>query len=99
MSDSLFGASGSSLRNPKMALGIIQALDSAESVEDPDRIYRDIFNRADTTQSLCVSIREAAFRRDSAWLRIHRAELIQHTRLLVGLIRDIAPLQGEGARQ
>jgi hypothetical protein len=82
-----------------MALGILQALDSAESVDDPDRVYRDIHDVADELRSLTVSIREAAFRRNSAWLRIHRAEFIQQTRLLVGLIRDVAPLEGEGTRQ
>jgi hypothetical protein len=82
-----------------MALGILQALDSARSIEDHDRTYADILSVADDLRSYAVSIQEAAFRRDSVWLRIHRAEFIQQTRLLVGLIRDIEPLEGEGARQ
>jgi hypothetical protein len=77
-----------------MALGIIQALDSAAAV-DPDRLFGDIHDAADDARSLAVSIREAAFRRDRAWLRIHRAEFIQQARLLAGLIRDIAPLEAE----
>ena len=48
-----------------MALGIIQALDSAAAV-DPDRLFGDIHDAADDARSLAVSIREAAFRRDRA---------------------------------
>jgi hypothetical protein len=78
-----------------MALAIIRALDSAGAVEDPDRIYGNIYKVADRLRSLAVSIREAAFGRDRAWLRIHRAELVRDAQLLAGLIRDIAPLAGE----
>ena len=81
-----------------MALGIIQALESAGSVENSDRIYADIHEVADTLRSLAVSIREAAFRQDEIWLRIYRAEFVQQAHLLVGLIRDIAPLKREKAR-
>jgi hypothetical protein len=82
-----------------MALGILQALDAAESVDDPDRVFRDIHNVADEMRSHAVSIREAAFRRDRVWLRIHRAEFVRQAKLLVDLIRDVAPLEGEGKRQ
>jgi hypothetical protein len=81
-----------------MALGILHTLD-AGAVDDPERVYRDIHDAADELRSYAISIREAAFRRDRAWLRIHRAEFIQQTRLLAALIRDVAPLEGEATRQ
>jgi hypothetical protein len=70
----------------KMAFGILQALDSANAVEDPDRIYGDIHDIADELRSLAISIREAAFRQDRAWLRIRRAELVRRANLLAGLV-------------
>jgi hypothetical protein len=75
-----------------MALGIIQALDSASLSEDADRISADIYNVCDVNISLINSIREATSRQDTAWLRIYRAEYVQQARLLVALIRDLAPL-------
>jgi hypothetical protein len=78
-----------------MALGILQALDSDESVDDPDRVYRDIHDIADRLESIARSIREDAYRRNGVWLRIHRAEFVQQARLLAGLIRDVAPLGGD----
>jgi hypothetical protein len=74
-----------------MALGVLQALDSAGSV-DPDRVYRDIHDVADELESIARSIREDAYRRNGFWLRMHRHELVQQARLLAGLIRDVAPL-------
>ena len=82
-----------------MALGIIQALDSADAVDDTDRVFMDIHDTANQLKSIARSIREDAYRRNGAWLRIHRAEFIQQTRLLVGLIRDVAPFEGERARR
>lgn len=65
-------------------------------IEEPEhKIFGDIHSVADEVRSLTVSLREAAFRRDSVWLRIHRVEFIQQARLLVGLISDVAPLEGE----
>jgi hypothetical protein len=78
-----------------MALGILQALDSDESVDDPDRVYRDIHDIADQLESIARSIREDAYRRNGAWLRIHRTEFVQQARLLAGLNRDVAPLGGD----
>jgi hypothetical protein len=75
-----------------MALRILEALDSDESVDDPDRVYRDIHDIADRLESIARSIREDAYRRNGVWLRIHRAEFVQQARLLAGLIRDVAPL-------
>jgi hypothetical protein len=80
-----------------MELGILQALD-AGAVDDADRIFTDIHYMADELRSYSISIREAAFRRDGAFLRIHRAEFVQQARLLAGLIRDVAPLEGERGR-
>jgi hypothetical protein len=60
-----------------------------------DRIYADIHDVADDVRSLAVSIREAAWRRDRLMVRILRAEFRQQAVLLLGLIRDIAPLEGE----
>ena len=77
-----------------MALGILHHID-AGAVEDADRIYTDIHSAADELRSLSISIREDAFRRNRAWLRIHRPELIQLVRLLAGLIKDLEPLEGE----
>jgi hypothetical protein len=57
--------------------------------------YQDVGDVADEVRSLAVSLREAAFRRDAITLRIHRAEFRQQATLLLGLIRDIAPLEGE----
>jgi hypothetical protein len=60
-----------------------------------DRIYADIHDVADDVRSLAVSLREAAWRRDRLMVRILRAEFRQQAVLLLGLIRDIAPLEGE----
>ncbi len=81
-----------------MALGILHHIDAGK-VEDPDRVFTDIHYMADELRSYAISIREASFRRDSAWLRIHRVEFVRQARLLAGLIRDLAPLEGEGKRQ
>jgi hypothetical protein len=78
----------------KMALGILHYID-APAVEDADRVFGDIHDTADGLRSYAVSIREAAFRRDRAWLRIHRVEFVRQARLLAGLINDLAPLDGE----
>lgn len=80
-----------------MALGILHSI--AGAIDDPDRVFGDVHDTADELRSLAVSIREAAFRRDSAWLRIHRVEFTRQARLLAGLLKDLAPLEGEGARQ
>jgi hypothetical protein len=76
-----------------MALGILHHIDG--NVTDPDRVFTDIHNVADDLRSYSISIREAAFRRDGAFLRIHRVEFAKQARLLVELIRDLAPLEGE----
>jgi hypothetical protein len=52
----------------------------------------------DEHRSLSISIREAAFRRDAAFLRIYRVEFIRQARLVSGLINDLKPLAG-GARK
>jgi hypothetical protein len=80
-----------------MALGILHSI--AGAVEDADRVFTDIHNTADDLRSLAISIREDAFRRNSAWLRIHRPELIQQVRLLSGLIKDLELLKCERKRQ
>jgi hypothetical protein len=79
-----------------MCFGLLQTLDGAGTVEDPDRTYNDIHEIADDLRSLAISIRESAFRQGSAWLLIQRAKFAQQANLLAGLIRDIAPLEGEG---
>jgi hypothetical protein len=61
-----------------------------------DRVLEDIYDTADEVRSLTISIREAAFRRDDIFIRIYRVEFIRQARLLAGLIRDLAPLEGEG---
>jgi hypothetical protein len=64
-----------------------------------DKVLEDIYDTADLVRSFAVSIREAAFRRDQIWTRIHRVEFIEQARLLSGLIKDLAHLAGErGAR-
>jgi hypothetical protein len=60
-----------------------------------DRIYGDIHDVADDVRSLAVSLREAAWRRDQIMVRILRPEFRRQSVLLLGLIRDIAPLEGE----
>jgi hypothetical protein len=60
-----------------------------------DQIFENIHDVADDVRSLAVSIREAAFRRDGIMLRIGRAEFRQQAILLLGLIRDLAPIEGE----
>jgi hypothetical protein len=60
-----------------------------------DRIFEDIHDVAGGVRSLAVSIREAAWRRDQITLRIHRSEFRQQAVLLLALIRDLAPLEGE----
>jgi hypothetical protein len=60
-----------------------------------DRVFEDLHDTADEVCSLAVSIREAAFRRDDIFIRIYRVEFIRQARLLAGLIRDLAPLEGE----
>jgi hypothetical protein len=67
----------------------------AETAEANDRIYGDIHDVADDVRSLAVSLREAAWRRDRLMVRILRAEFRQQAVLLLGLIKDIAPLEGE----
>ena len=67
----------------------------AFEAETADQTYQDIHDVADDVRSLAVSLREAAFRRDGIMLRIGRAEFRQQAALLLGLIRDIAPLEGE----
>jgi hypothetical protein len=60
-----------------------------------DRIFEDIVYTSDLVASLARSIAEAAWRRDQLMVRILRAEFRQQAVLLLGLIRDIAPLEGE----
>ena len=60
-----------------------------------DRIFEDIVDTSDLVASLARSIAEAAWRRDQLMVRILRAEFRQQAVLLLGLIRDIAPLGGE----
>ena len=60
-----------------------------------DLIFEDIVDTSDLVASLARSIAEASFRRDPITLRIHRAEFRQQAVLLLGLIRDLAPLEGE----
>jgi hypothetical protein len=67
----------------------------AFEAETADRVYADIHDVADDVRSLAISLREAAFRRDGIMLRIGRVEFRQQAVLLLGLIRDIAPLEGE----
>ena len=67
----------------------------AETAEANDRIYGDIHDVADDVRSLAVSLREAAWRRDRIMVRILRPELRAQVVLLLGLIKDIAPLEGE----
>ncbi len=64
-----------------------------------DVSFEDIYDTADLISSLAVSIREAAYRRDDIWIRIYRVEFHQQAVLLMGLIRDIAPLPGEKAAE
>jgi hypothetical protein len=63
-----------------------------------DSTFEDICDTAAMVRSHAVSIQEAAFRRDSIFIRIHRLEFIREANLLVGLIRDLAPLEGEKVR-
>jgi hypothetical protein len=81
-----------------MALGILHHIDAGE-VEDDDIVFTNLHDSADDLRSYALSIREAAFRRDRIWLRIHRAEFVRQARLLAGLLKDLAPLEGEGKRQ
>jgi hypothetical protein len=80
--------------NAQPASQAFEAETAATAAVD-DRIYADIHDVADNVRSLAVSLREAAWRRDAITLRIHRAEFRQQATLLLGLIRDIAPLEGE----
>jgi hypothetical protein len=74
---------------------VATSLAAIGAASDGDRIFEDVHDVADGVRSLAVSLREAAFRRDPITLRIHRAEFRQQAGLLLGLIRDIAPLEGE----
>ena len=56
-----------------MALGILQALDSDESVDNPDRVYRDIHDIADQLESIARSIREDAYRRNGVLAKLRGA--------------------------
>jgi hypothetical protein len=67
----------------------------AETAAVADRIYADIHDVADDVRSLAVSLREAAWRRDQIMVRILRAEFRRQSALLLGLTRDVAPLEGE----
>jgi hypothetical protein len=60
-----------------------------------DRAFADIHDVADDVRSLAVSLREAAYRRDQVMVRILRAEFRQQAVLLLGLIKDLAALEGE----
>ena len=60
-----------------------------------DRIFEDIHDTADLIRSLAIGIREAAYRRDDIFIRIYRAEFREQAVLLLGLIKDLAPLEGE----
>jgi hypothetical protein len=60
-----------------------------------DRIFEDIVDTSDLVASLARSIAEAAWRRDQLMVRILRAEFRQQAVLLLALIRDLAPLEGE----
>jgi hypothetical protein len=81
-----------------MALAILHQVD-AGAVEDPDRVFADIYDMADQLESIARSIREDAYRRNAFWLRMHRPELVQQARLISGLIRDLAPIEGKRAPQ
>ena len=60
-----------------------------------DRVLEDIYDTANFVRSLAVSIGEAAWRRDRISIRIARAEFREQVVLLLGLIADLAPLEGE----
>jgi hypothetical protein len=78
--------------------GILHQLYPATG-DDADRVFTDIHDTADEIRSLSISIREAAFRRDTVFLRIYRVEFARQARLLVELIKDLAPLEGEAVRK
>jgi hypothetical protein len=63
---------------------------------DTDDNFQPITDQADLVSSLARSISEAAFRRDTVLLRIHRAEFRSSAMYLMSLIREVAPLEGEG---
>jgi hypothetical protein len=60
-----------------------------------DQIYQDIHDTASRVESYAISIREAAFRGDRIYLRIYRADFRREVSLLLGLIGDLAALEGE----
>jgi hypothetical protein len=71
-----------------------RAAKDAENAAE-DRVLEDIYSTADLVRSLAISIGEAAYRRDRIFIRIYRAEFRELTVLLLGLIADLAPLEGE----
>jgi hypothetical protein len=72
------------------------AFTAAEPSQECDaQVFADIVDTSDLVASLARSIAEAGFRRDPITLRIHRAEFRQLAILLLVLIRDLAPLEGE----
>jgi hypothetical protein len=68
------------------------------SVLTDDETFPEIVGQADEVASYARSIAEAAFRRDTVQLRIYRAEFRSCANSLMGLIRDVAPIEIEGGR-
>jgi hypothetical protein len=90
----------SSERNPvagddrasKASCSATERLEDIPFVPDFQDILEQVHDAADDVRSHAVSIREAAWRRDILWLRIHRVEFIRAAHLLAALIREAAPL-------
>jgi hypothetical protein len=56
--------------------------------------FAAITERADLVASLARSIAEAAFRQDTTWLRLYRAEFRHHAVGVIEHIRVAAPIDG-----
>jgi hypothetical protein len=82
-----------SIQPPKGATPIGAEIIAA-APSDPDQQFATIIDQADIVASIARSIAEAAFREDTNWLRLYRAEFRHHAVSLMEFIRDLAPIEG-----
>jgi hypothetical protein len=75
-------------------MGLAVSPAAFKTVIKDDPLFDEVHYQSQITESLCISIREAAFRRDELSLRQLRAEFWRNANLLMGNIRAVAPLDG-----
>jgi hypothetical protein len=83
-----------SIQPPKGATPIGAEIIAAAPTSDSDQHFSAIIDQADIVASIARSIAEAAFRQDTAWLRLYGAEFRHHAVGLMEFIRVVASIEG-----